>query len=114
MRPPPFEMTVLRYEDFIADPIGQIGILAKVLGVDAGRARIEEVVKDTSPDSMRQREAKGKNGITSEFNFIGAAKAGNWTQLHSREDLEAISILEDFARDAMRRSGYECSAEAKG
>src|SRR5215469_5327024 len=31
-RSAPFELTLLRYEDFIADPIGQIGVLAKVLG----------------------------------------------------------------------------------
>ena len=49
-----------------------------------------------------------------EKSVVPPAEAGNWTQLQSREDLKAISILEDFARDAMRRSGYECSADAKG
>ncbi|HUZ91132.1 MAG TPA: sulfotransferase domain-containing protein [Methylocella sp.] len=113
LQPAPFELTVLRYEDFIADPIGQIGTLAKVLGVDVGRARIEEIIADTSPDSMREREARGKNGNTPEFNFIGPAKAGGWTELQSRDDLDAIYILEEFARDAMQRSGYQGSAKAK-
>jgi Sulfotransferase domain len=105
-RTAPFELTVLRYEDFAADPVGQTGILAKVLGVDAGRARIEEIVADTNRDSMRKREIKGNSGIGLEFNFIGAAKAGTWKQLQSGDDRDAISILEEFARDAMERTGY--------
>jgi hypothetical protein len=114
LRTAPFELTVLRYEDFAADPIRQTEILAKVLGVDVGQARIEEIVTDTSPDSMRERESKGKNGIGPEFNFIGAAKAGNWKRLQSGDDDDAISILEEFAGDAMQRAGYARSAEARG
>ena len=75
-RPAPFELTVLRYEDFVADPIGQTGVLATVLGLDPGRARIEEIVADTSADSMRGRESKGNSGISPEFNDIGPAKVG--------------------------------------
>jgi Sulfotransferase domain len=108
----PFELTVFRYEDFVADPIGQTGILAKVLGVDAEQVRIEEIVASASPDSMREREKNGKNGIDPKFNFIGPAKVGNWKQLQSVDDRDAISILEEFARDAMQRGGYERSAEA--
>jgi hypothetical protein len=110
LRATPFELTVLRYEDVVADPIGQTGILAKILGVDVERARIEDIVADTSPDSMREREKKGKNGIDPEFNFIGPAKVGSWKQLQSADDRDAISIFEEFARDAMQRGGYERSA----
>ena len=113
-RTAPFELTVFRYEDFAADPIGQTEILAKVLGVDVKRARIEEIVTDTSPDSMRERESKGKNGIGPEFRFVGAAKAGNWKQLQSGDDRDAISILEEFAREPMERTGYPISTRAMG
>jgi hypothetical protein len=104
-----FELTVLRYEDFVADPIGQTVVLAKVLGVDPGRARIEEIVADTSAASMRAREIRGNNGIGPELNFIGAAKAGNWKQLQSGDDRDAIEVLEGFAREAMQRAGYDSS-----
>jgi hypothetical protein len=112
LRPAPFELTVLRYEDFIADPVGQTQILAKVLGVDAERARIAEIVADTNPNAMREREAKGKNGIGPEFQFVGAAKAGSWKQLQSSDDRDAISMLEEFAHDAMQQGGYKCATEA--
>jgi Sulfotransferase domain len=105
----PFELTVLRYEDFVADPTGQAGVLATVLGVDPGRARIEEIVADTSSKSMREREIKGNSGISPELNFIGPAKAGNWKELQSQDDRDAIIILEEFAHTAMRRTGYESS-----
>lgn len=99
----PFELTLLRYEDFIADPVGQTEVLAKVLDADVGLARIKEIVADTTPKSMREREIKGKKEKPA-LNFIGPAKAGNWKQLQSEND--AISILEEFAHDAMRLAGY--------
>ena len=111
-RTAPFELTVLRYEDFVADPIGQTGVLAKLLGVDPGRARIEEIVADTNADSMRGRESKGNSGISPDFNDIGPAKAGNWKQLQAGDDRDAISIVEEFARGAMQRAGYASSSQA--
>jgi hypothetical protein len=105
----PFELTVLRYEDFIADPVGQTGVLAAVLGVNPGRARIEEIVADSMPESMRQREIKGNAGISPDLNFIGPAKAGNWKELQSPDDRDAISILEEFAQATMQRMGYVVS-----
>jgi hypothetical protein len=108
----PFELTVLRYEDFVADPIGQTGVLAKLLGVDPGRARIEEIVADTNADSMRGRESKGNSGISPDFNDIGPAKAGNWKQLQAGDDRDAVSIVEEFARGAMQRAGYASSSQA--
>jgi Sulfotransferase domain len=101
----PFELTLLRYEDFVADPVGQTEVLAEVLGADVGLARIKEIVADTTPKSMREREIKGKKESPT-LNFIGPAKAGNWKQLQSEDD--AVSILEEFARDAMRFGGYLC------
>jgi len=111
-RTAPFELTVLRYEDFVADPIGQTGVLAELLGVDPGRARIEEIVADTNADSMRGRESKGNSGISPDFNDIGPAKAGNWKQLQAGDDRDAISIVEEFARGAMQRAGYASSSQA--
>jgi hypothetical protein len=102
----PFELTLIRYEDFVADPVGQTEVLAEVLGADVGLARIKEIVADTTPKSMREREIKGKKESPT-LNFIGPAKAGNWKQLQSEDD--AVSILEEFARDAMRFGGYLCN-----
>jgi Sulfotransferase domain len=114
LRKAPFELTVLRYEDFIADPVGQTGVLAAVLGVNPGRARIEEIVADTSPESMRERESKGNSGVSPNLKFIGAAKDGNWKELQSQEDREAVSIVEEFALASMQRMGYGSSAFGDG
>jgi hypothetical protein len=108
----PFELTVLRYEDFIADPVSQTFVMATVLGVETNRARVEEIVADTNPESMRERERKGNSGISPEFRDVGPAKAGNWKELQSADDRYAISIVEDFAGDAMQRAGYENSSRA--
>jgi hypothetical protein len=58
---------------------------------------------------MRQLEIKGNSGIGPELNFIGPAKAGNWKELQSQDDRDAVAILEEFAHAAMRRTGYESS-----
>jgi hypothetical protein len=75
-RPVPFELTVFRYEDFIADPIGQTVVLAKVLGVDPGHARIEEIAADTSSDSMREREKQGEKWNWSRIQFHWSRQGG--------------------------------------
>ena len=79
-----------------------------MLGLDVGPARIKEIVADTSPNSMREREIKGKKE-GHELDFIGPARAQK--QLQSSDDRDAIFILEEFARDAMQRRGYESSAD---
>jgi hypothetical protein len=113
LHPAPFELTVVRYEDFVADPIGQTEILAKALGIEVTRTRIEEIVANTSADSMRRRETKDGIENDPEFNFIGPAKAGNWKRLQTQDDgRDAISIVENFSRDAMRLGGYVTSNEA--
>ncbi|MGA7385002.1 MAG: sulfotransferase domain-containing protein [Methylocella sp.] len=100
------ELTVFRYEDFVADPIGQTQKLAKILGVEVDQARIEEIVADTSPATMREREINGNSGIGPELNFIGPAKAGSWKKLRSRDDCDAVAIIEEVAGSAMQRGNY--------
>lgn len=102
------ELTVFRYEDFAADPIGQTQNLAKILGVEVKQGRIEEIVADTTSAAMREREINGNNGIGPEFNFIGPAKAGTWKTLRSRDDCDAVAIVEEFAGSVMQRMNYNC------
>jgi hypothetical protein len=85
-----------------------LAYLSELLGdpkrfASLGLARIKEIVADTTPKFMREREIKGKKGSPT-LNFIGPAKAGNWKQLQSEDD--AVSILEEFAHDAMQLGGY--------
>lgn len=108
LRSAPFELTLLRYEDFVANPIGQTVLLTKALGLDVGLRRIEQIVADTTPNSMRERERKGKKEDPT-LKFIGPAGVGNWKQLQSEDDRAAIAILEEFAGDAMLRLDYPTS-----
>ena len=114
LQQPPFELTLLRYEDFVSDPVGQIEILAELLGVEVGRSRVEEIVADTSLEVMRAREIKGNCGFGPELNLIGSPKPGNWKELRSRDERGALAIVEEFAGDAMRRVGYPSFASDEG
>lgn len=107
-----FELTLVRYEDFVADPIGQTKVLAKVLGLDPGPSRIEEIVEDTSPETMRVREANEKDACGGGRNFIGPAKPGNWKGIEDGDVRDGVAIVESYALHAMRRVGYECSTKA--
>lgn len=53
------ELTVLRYEDFIAKPEQSLGRLARTIGVNAGKADIADAVRFGSVPSLKQREREG-------------------------------------------------------
>src|SRR5689334_553369 len=53
------ELTVLRYEDFIGKPEQSLGRLARTIGVNAGKADIDDAVRFGSVPSLKQREREG-------------------------------------------------------
>ena len=108
--PRSFELTMLRYEDFISHPVEQTTRLAEVIGVQASRDRIEEVVADTNPDIMRSRERQGNAGAKPSLQFIGPATSGGWKDKLIGKDLEALQIVEEYAGPVMRRHGYKLSS----
>lgn len=112
--PQSFELTVLRYEDFVAEPVETSVKLAKALGLEASRSRIEEVVADATPDAMRRREAKGRSHAKPGLKFIGPATAGGWKDRLLGEDVEALRIVEDYAGHVMKKFGYVPHFDAAG
>jgi hypothetical protein len=105
--PRTFNLDILRYEDFISDPINHSLKLAGLLGVPASRERVANVIADTSPDAMRRRAAAGNPGAPAGFKAVGAATSGSWKKIIGGEHEQAIQVLEEFTADTMRRFGYE-------
>lgn len=59
-KPTSFELTSFRYEDLISDPISHTESLAKILGADVSRARIEELSRIRLPAPCAPGKRKGK------------------------------------------------------
>jgi hypothetical protein len=95
-----------RYEDLLADPIGETAKIAEFLGIAADTERIKSAVERSSADRMRKLEKEdadkwtGTKNTRQEIPFVRAAKSGGWKESlppHSVEEIEvAWSPLMNF------------------
>lgn len=75
---------LVRYEDLLADSIGETGRIADFLGIAAARERLQSAVERSSADRMRKLETEqgdhwsGSKNTRKEIPFVRAAKAGGW------------------------------------
>jgi hypothetical protein len=89
---------LVRYEDLLADSIGETGKIAEFLGIQAGPERLRAAVERSSADRMRQLERQqaeqwtGTRNTRKEIPFVRAATSGGWKETlppHSAEEIEA-------------------------
>ena len=106
---------LLRYEDMVADTLGELAKLATFLGIKAGRDRLQQVVDRSSADSMRAMEKKESEawvvtkGRRKDIPFVGAATAGGWkTKLPG----SCVAQIESAWAPLMQRLGYELVTNA--
>ena len=95
-----------RYEDLLADPIGETAKIAEFLGIAADTERIKSAVERSSADRMRKLEKEdadkwtGTKNTRQEIPFVRSAKSGGWKESlppHSVEEIEvAWSPLMNF------------------
>jgi hypothetical protein len=88
---------LVRYEDLLADSLGETGKIAEFLGIQAGPERLEAAVRRSSADRMRKLEIQqadqwtGTRNTRKEIPFVRAAKSGGWKNTlpaHSVEEIE--------------------------
>lgn len=98
-------LQVLRYEDLLADPLGQFGGVARKLGITQEEARIRRAVEFSSFESLQAQEAKTGFIEKSENSrrFFRSGRAGGWRDILSAD--QAAAIERDHAIQ-MRRFGY--------
>lgn len=101
---------LLRYEAMLADPICELGKVAKFLGIDATTEALEAVVKSSSADNMREMEKTQSDkwvvtkGRRKDIPFVGKAKRGGW---ESMLPPNAIDEIEAAWGSLMKTLGYE-------
>jgi hypothetical protein len=104
---------LLRYEDLLADPAGQLSGLLPLLGLNASPERIERAVRLSSGDHMQSLEkSQAKQWVTTkgtrqDIAFVREAKAGGWKQKLPRA---AVQSIEQAWGATMQELGYELSS----
>jgi len=98
-------LIVLRYEDMLADPFGQLGMVARKLGITQDEARIRKAVEFSSFKVLQAQEATTGFIEKSEHSqrFFRSGRAGGWHEMLT--PAQAATIEHDHG-DQMRRFGY--------
>lgn len=98
-------LQVLRYEDMLADSLGQLGMVARKLGITRDEARIRRAVEFSSFKTLQTQETESGFIEKSEHSarFFRSGRAGGWRNALSPR--QAAAIERDHAVQ-MRRFGY--------
>jgi hypothetical protein len=89
---------VVRYEDLLADSVGETGKIAEFLGIQAGLERLQTAVERSSADRMRKLEKQqadqwtGTKNTRKDIPFVRAATSGGWKETLSLRSAEAIEV----------------------
>lgn len=100
------ELTVVRYEDMLADPRGQLAKILRFLGFEATAAEIEECVSFASFENMRKLEEQGvlwlggralrnKEGVPTDGFKVRRGRAGGWSDYFTPQQVMTITRLVD-------------------
>jgi hypothetical protein len=101
---------LLRYEAMLADPICELGKVAKFLGVVTTTEALAGVVERSSADNMRKMEKTQSDkwvvtqGRRKDIPFVGKATRGGW---HSLLPENAIDEIEAAWGPLMKTLGYK-------
>ena len=98
-------LILLRYEDMLADPLGQLGMVARKLGITQDETRIRRAVEFSSFKRLQVQEAETgfvEKSVNSE-RFFRSGRAGGWREVLT--PAQAAAIERDHG-EQMRRFGY--------
>ncbi len=98
-------LLVLRYEDMLADPYGQLGGVARKVGITRDEARIRRAVEFSSFEKLQAQEAETgfvEKSVNSQ-RFFRSGRAGTWRETLTADQAAAI---ERHHAEQMRRFGY--------
>lgn len=90
---------LVRYEDLLADSIGETRKIANFLGIQADEERLNLAVERSSPNRMREIEKQqadrwtGTKNTRLDIPFVRAAKSGGWKESLPAQIAEEIEIL---------------------
>jgi len=99
-------LLTLRYEDMLDQPLKSFGAVAKFLGLEVSRQRLDKAIKLSSFKVLKaQEQRKGfiERPPAADAAFFREGKAGQWKKILTAEQ---IARIEADHGDQMRRFGY--------
>ena len=99
-------LLVLRYEDMLDQPVKSFGAVARFLGLDVARPRLEKAMKMSSFKVLKaQEQRKGfiERPKRADAAFFREGRAGQWRKLLTPAQ---VARIEDDHGEEMRRFGY--------
>jgi hypothetical protein len=108
------DFLLLRYEDMMADPVGELARAADFMGLKTNSELIEEAVQKSSADRMREMEKRdSKDWVATkrhrqDIPFVRVAKSGGWKE---KLPLECVRRIEKAWGETMEELGYELTTE---
>jgi len=95
----------VRYEDMIKKPIVAFSRVARFLGLNPERQRLERAIKASSFESLRaQEDAHGfRERSYKAEKFFRVGKAGQWREKLTKAEIERMA---DIHKVQMERFGY--------
>jgi len=99
------QLHVVRYEDMLETPLKTFGAVARFLGVDPPRARLEKAIKLSSFRVLQEQERRQgfRERPPQAKSFFREGKAGQWHKALSQEQVAALVAVH---RTQMARFGY--------
>jgi Sulfotransferase family len=79
----PFRRVLVRYEDLLRDPVGELGRIARVLDLEVDAGRLDEIGSEREFDQVSAAERGGGREVR-------AASPGAWRENLSAEEREAM------------------------
>lgn len=107
------DFLLLRYEDMMTDPVRELARTATFLGLDSDPARIEQAVRRSSADRMREMEKRESKDWVATKNhrqdipFVRVAKSGGWKE---KLPAECVAQIEAAWGEIMVALGYELAS----
>jgi hypothetical protein len=99
-------LLVLKYEDFLEQPVQNLSAAMEFLGMPVARERAEETIRIYSAERMRERERLSRfheKKKRRDIMFVRTAGPGDWARTFSAADEELFARV---TGDLLRRLGY--------
>ena len=98
-------LCLVRYEDLLADPLGEFGRIVRAAGLEYDEERLRTAIRNSDFKVLRKDEdANGFGGRPITTNcFFREGKAGTWRKYLSEQNVRDIV---DCHREVMTRLGY--------
>lgn len=103
----PFPVLAVRYEDLLADAVGQLAAMIRFLGMesDVDQERIRQAVSFSEFERMREDEAKNsfRESVSPRQPFFRSGKAGQWRRHLTSKQVAAVVLANERV---MKEWGY--------